>query len=75
MSATYKRIYRSTDQKMLGGVCAGLGEYLEIDPTLVRIGFVVGSLLGWLPVIVLAYLFMWIIVPEKTWVTAEIATT
>ena len=75
MSATYKRIYRSTDQKMLGGVCAGLGEYLEIDPTLVRIGFVVGSLLGWLPVIVLAYLFMWIIVPEKSRVTAEIATT
>ena len=75
MSANYKRLYRSTEQKMLGGVCAGLGEYLEIDPTLVRIGFVVGSLLGWLPVIVIAYLFMWIVVPYQAQITAEVTTT
>jgi phage shock protein PspC (stress-responsive transcriptional regulator) len=49
---------------MIGGVCGGLGEYLGIDPTLVRIGFILGSLLGWIVALGLIYIVMLIIVPE-----------
>ena len=38
----YKRLYRSLDDRMVGGVCSGLGEYFGIDPTLVRLAFVIG---------------------------------
>ncbi|MEX1159082.1 MAG: PspC domain-containing protein [Thermomicrobiales bacterium] len=41
-----KRLYRSSDQKMFLGVCGGLGEYFDIDPTLVRIIFVLSVLLA-----------------------------
>ena len=41
-----KRLYRSSDQKLFLGVCGGLGEYFDVDPTLVRIIFVLGTLAG-----------------------------
>jgi phage shock protein C len=48
---------------MIGGVCAGLGDYFDIDPTIVRILFVVIAFAGGASL--LAYLIMWIIVPEE----------
>lgn len=33
-----KRLYKSRNDKMLGGVCGGIAEYFDIDPTLVRLG-------------------------------------
>ena len=36
----HKRLYKSTENKMLDGVCGGIGEYFGIDPTLVRLGWV-----------------------------------
>lgn len=57
-----KRLFRSKE-KMIAGVCSGLGDYLNIDPTLVRIGFVVFGFAG--GAAVLAYLIMWVIVPEE----------
>jgi len=48
--------------KMLFGVCSGVGEYFEIDPTLVRVGFVIFGLFG---AGILVYLIMAIIVPQK----------
>jgi len=48
---------------MVGGVCAGLGNYFDIDPTIVRILFVVIAFAGGASL--LAYLIMWIIVPEE----------
>jgi phage shock protein C len=53
---------------MLGGVCAGLGEYFDVDPTLMRLIFVVGMFVLNLP-LVLIYLLMWIIVPVEPQVT------
>ena len=41
-----KRLYKSTVDKKLCGVCAGIAEYFEIDPTLVRLGWVAFTLLG-----------------------------
>ena len=64
MSTSFKQLYRSRENRMIGGVCGGLGEYLGVDPTLVRIGFILGSLLGWVVALGLIYLVMLIIVPE-----------
>ena len=58
-----KKLKRSENEKMIAGVCGGLGEYLGIDPTIVRLIFVLlvltGSLGLWL------YLIMWIVVPSE----------
>ncbi|MEN6570765.1 MAG: PspC domain-containing protein [Anaerolineaceae bacterium] len=61
------RLYRSKTDVILGGVCSGLGKYLGIDPTLVRLFFVLISLAG--GVGVLAYLVMWIVIPQEQAVT------
>ena len=58
-----KRLYRSNTQKMIAGVCGGIGEYFGIDPTLVRLGFVLVSLLGGSGL--LAYLIAAIIIPAQ----------
>lgn len=73
MSTQTKKLFRSSDNKMIGGVCAGLGEYFDIDPTLVRIGFVVLSLIGWVGAFVLAYLIMWIIIPDEPASVSELS--
>jgi phage shock protein C len=56
-----RRIYRSDSQKIIAGVCGGIGEYFNIDPVLVRIGWVVITLLGGAGI--LAYLIAWFIIP------------
>ncbi len=60
-----KKLYRSRTNKMLGGVCGGLGEYFNVDPTLVRIGFVLLALPGGLPG-VLPYIILWVIIPKQS---------
>jgi len=63
MSTDYKQLTRSITDRMIAGVCAGLGDYLNIDPTVVRLLFVLGFFLTG-PGILIAYLIMAIIVPE-----------
>ena len=63
MNTEYKQLTRSTTDRMIAGVCAGLGEYLNIDPTVVRLLFVLGFFVTG-PGILIAYLIMAIIVPE-----------
>ncbi len=66
MSETYKPLTRSASNTMIAGVCAGLAEYLNIDPTVVRLLFVLGFFLTG-PGIFVAYLVMAVVVPmEKT---------
>lgn len=62
MSNDYKRLYRSRSDRMIAGVCGGLAEYFGVDPTLVRLAFVVALFYGPGP---LAYLIMMIVVPEE----------
>ena len=58
------RLYRSSDNKVIAGVCGGLGEYFDIDPTLLRLIAVVAAVAGaGMPV--LAYLLGWIIIPQR----------
>ena len=54
---------RSKSNRMIAGVCAGLADYLNIDPTVVRLLFVLGFFLAG-PGILIAYLIMAIVTPE-----------
>ena len=58
-----KKLYKSTTNKMLAGVCGGIGEYFNIDPTLVRLGFVALSFLAGGGLMV--YIIASIIIPDK----------
>lgn len=59
-----KQLYRSTDNRVIAGVCGGIAEYFDIDPVLVRIIAVILLLPGGLPGF-LPYIIMWLVVPEK----------
>jgi len=65
-----KRLYRSRNEKMIAGVCGGLGEYLGVDPTLVRLLFVLLALLGGHGLLV--YLVLWLVVPVRAAGRAEV---
>lgn len=56
-----KKLYRSETDQILGGVCAGIAEYLSIDPTIVRLVWVAIALIGGTGVFV--YIILWIIIP------------
>jgi phage shock protein PspC (stress-responsive transcriptional regulator) len=68
-----KRLYRSQSEAMLGGVCAGLGKYLNLDPVWVRLFFVLLAITNGLGV--LAYLVLWIVVPREDQVTTKDGVT
>ena len=57
-----KKLYRSTTDSMLGGVCGGLGAYFEFDPNLIRLIFVVLAVAPGIGIP--AYLALWLLVPE-----------
>ena len=58
-----RRLVRRHDDRMLGGVCAGIADYLGVDVTLVRVLTVLGACLG-LGSLVVAYLVAWVLMPE-----------
>ncbi len=60
-----KRLYRSRDDRMLAGVCAGLAEYFKIDAVMVRVLAIV-SLLIFNIMAVIAYLVLAVIVPSAS---------
>ena len=58
-----KRLYKSKINKMLCGVCGGIAEYFDIDPTLIRLGWAVFCTLGGSGII--AYIIAAIIIPDN----------
>jgi phage shock protein C len=58
-----KRLYRSNTNRILGGVCAGLGEHLDVDPTVIRLIWAVVTVLS-LGTGIIIYILAWIIIPE-----------
>jgi phage shock protein C len=58
-----KRLYRAHQGRMLAGVCAGVANYFQIDPTLIRLGWVLFCILGGSGV--LAYLIAAVIIPDE----------
>ncbi|MDR0793438.1 MAG: PspC domain-containing protein [Chitinophagaceae bacterium] len=65
-----RRLYRDENNKMLGGVCAGIGNYLRVDPSIVRILFVVITF-GGFGAGFLLYFLLWIILPSSTTNTVD----
>jgi phage shock protein PspC (stress-responsive transcriptional regulator) len=61
--AGMKKLYRSTQDRKIAGVCGGLGAYFDIDPVFFRLVFLLSILFGGLGA--LAYLVMWIMVPAQ----------
>jgi len=64
MASEPKKLYRSRSSRMISGVCGGLAEYMNIDPVVVRLVFVITAIFGasigfWV------YIIMWIAVPEQ----------
>ena len=65
-----KRLYRSRTNHVIAGVCGGLGAYFSVDPVIIRIAWVLGTL-ATAGTGVLAYLAFWIFVPEEPAGAAE----
>jgi phage shock protein PspC (stress-responsive transcriptional regulator) len=59
-----KRLYRSSKDRILGGVCGGIGEYLGIDPVVIRLVWIIFTLLS-LGIGIIAYLIAWFIIPRN----------
>ena len=58
-----KRLYKSKQNRMIAGVCGGIAEYFDIDPTVVRIAWAILSLVGALGI--LAYVICLVLMPEN----------
>ena len=57
------RLYRSRDERLIGGVAGGMAENLDLDPTIVRIGWVVLALIA--PITPLVYFVLMFVIPEE----------
>ncbi len=71
MPTDYKRLYRSRNDRMFSGLCAGIGNYSGIDPTVVRALFALSAIF-FFPVPILAYGVLMLIVPEEPAATPEV---
>ncbi len=60
--SSYSSLHRSTTNKIIAGVAGGLGEYLNIDPTIIRILFILISIFGGSGILI--YLILWLIMPS-----------
>lgn len=58
-----KKLYRSRSNRVIGGVCGGLAQYLGIDPTVVRLIMALVTFVGGMSILV--YLIAWLIIPEE----------
>ncbi len=65
MSSYNRRLRRSVNNRWIGGVCGGLGAYLGIDPTAVRVGYVLLSILSIAFPGILVYIILWILIPDS----------
>ncbi|MFA5269078.1 MAG: PspC domain-containing protein [Methanoregula sp.] len=68
-----KRLYRSRKDRILGGICGGLGEHIDVDPSLIRLVWIVFSLAS-MGTGIIVYLAAWIIIPEPPGGSAQQAT-
>jgi phage shock protein PspC (stress-responsive transcriptional regulator) len=64
-----KRLFRDIDNRMIGGVCSGLGAYFKLDTVWFRLGFVIVTLSG---LSILAYLILWVIIPPARTVSEKL---
>ncbi len=63
MTTEPKRLKRNLNKRMIGGVCAGIADYFSLDPTIIRLAWIIFSCLGGAGII--AYLICLLIIPTK----------
>ncbi|MCK4496203.1 MAG: PspC domain-containing protein [Candidatus Aminicenantes bacterium] len=64
-----KKLFRSEKKKMMGGVCGGLGDYFDIDVSLVRLIFIALTLMTAILPMVIFYVIAWIVIPIEEEIT------
>ncbi|MFH0765151.1 MAG: PspC domain-containing protein [Calditrichota bacterium] len=62
MEKSYRKLYRSLDDRVIAGVCGGIGEYFGIDPVILRLVWVALTIVGGSGIIL--YLLAWLIIPR-----------
>jgi phage shock protein C len=62
--APYKQLLRPLDDRIVAGVCSGVGRYFGVDPVLVRVTFAILGAVTW-GTALLAYPVMWFLMPEE----------
>ena len=60
----YRQLRRPWDDRIVAGVCSGVGRYFRIDPVLVRVAFAVIAVITW-GVALIAYPIMWFLIPDE----------
>lgn len=65
MSTKTKKLMRSDNEKMVAGVCGGIAEYFDVDPTIVRLIYVLGSIFSVAFPGIIVYLILWVVMPQK----------
>lgn len=58
-----KKMYRSGKNKVIAGVCGGIGEYLDVDPTIIRLFWILAFFVGGAGF--LAYILAWLVIPKN----------
>ncbi len=66
-----KRLFRDEDHAIIGGVCSGIAAYIDVDPTWVRISFIIIAVLGF-GIIIPIYIILWLITPPATTITEKL---
>ena len=61
-----KRLYRSTKDYKVAGICGGIGEMMDTDPNLIRLGVVFLAMVTAVFPVVITYIAAWVIFPEET---------
>jgi phage shock protein C len=59
-----KKLYRSERNRMIAGVCGGIGEYLDVNPTVIRVIWIIATVLS-IGAGILAYLIAWVVIPRE----------
>jgi phage shock protein C len=62
--APYRRLLRPLDDRVVAGVCSGIGRYFQVDPVLIRVAFIIFAAVTW-GTALLAYPVVWFLIPEE----------
>ena len=65
MPEAQKRLYRLQKNRVIAGICGGIGEYGKVDPVIIRLIWVIATLLTGVLLGVIAYLLAWMIIPPR----------
>jgi len=58
------KLYRSKNNRWIAGICGGLGKFFNIDPTIVRVIWIIGTLFS-MGFGIILYLILWAVIPER----------